>query len=81
MMNGAPHSGAGVRKPPREETAGGDEVARQKLWGFRRADVRYCVPGKADMHCRRSQTLPTWALVAHYPERQFRVLCMQSEEL
>ena len=49
MMNGAAHSGAGVRKPPREETAGGDEVARQKLWGFRRADVRYCVPGKADI--------------------------------
>ena len=45
------------------------------------ADVRYCVPGKADMHCRRSRTLPTWALVAHYPGRQFGVLCMQSEEL
>jgi hypothetical protein len=36
---------------------------------------------KRPLHCRRSQTLPTWALVAHYPERQFRVLCMQSEEL
>ena len=31
MMNGAAHSGAGVRKPPREETAGG--VAR---WCVRR---------------------------------------------
>ena len=27
MMNGAAHSGAGVRKPPREETAG--DVARR----------------------------------------------------
>jgi hypothetical protein len=26
-------TGAGVRKPPMEETAGG-EVARQTLWGF-----------------------------------------------
>src|SRR4030088_1344608 len=42
--DGATHSGAGVRKPPREETAGGGEAARQKLWGFRRwrsvAEVR-----------------------------------------
>ena len=42
--DGAAHSGAGVRKPPREETAGGGEAARQKLWGFRRwrsvAEVR-----------------------------------------
>ena len=42
---GAAHPGAGVRKPPREETAGGrGEVARQTLWGFRRwrfvAEVR-----------------------------------------
>src|SRR3954465_671843 len=34
---GAAHTGAGVRKPPREETAGGVErPARQTLSGFRR---------------------------------------------
>jgi len=33
--DGATHSGAGVRKPPREETAGRDTWAvRQALWGF-----------------------------------------------
>src|SRR6266404_6517666 len=32
---GAAHSGAGVRKPPREETAGRDTlVVRRALWGF-----------------------------------------------
>src|SRR5258707_10720932 len=32
---GAAHSGAGVRKPPMEETAGRDTlVVRRALWGF-----------------------------------------------
>jgi hypothetical protein len=32
---GAAHTGAGVRKPPREETAMGERKAvRQALWGF-----------------------------------------------
>jgi hypothetical protein len=32
---GAAHSGAGVRKPPREETAGrATLVVRRALWGF-----------------------------------------------
>ena len=32
---GAAHTGAGVRKPPREETAGGGRwTARRELWGF-----------------------------------------------
>jgi hypothetical protein len=33
--DGAARTGAGVRKPPKEETAGGPgKVARQTLWGF-----------------------------------------------
>jgi hypothetical protein len=42
---GAAHTGAGVLKPPKEETAGGPgKVVSQKLWGFGRwrgvAEVR-----------------------------------------
>jgi hypothetical protein len=33
MMAVAAHAGAGVRKPPMEETAGGVARARQTLWG------------------------------------------------
>jgi hypothetical protein len=34
-VGGAAHTGAGVRKPPREETAGWDTwVVRRALWGF-----------------------------------------------
>ena len=39
---GAARTGAGVRKPPMEETAGGGgEVARQTLWGFRGCECEY----------------------------------------